>query len=69
VPLSLEGFWVLRTEISDKLRTKLTQVPEEQVLEIKRAFFAAARVYAHAGGLSFPSEVLIISGRRGGSRT
>ena len=64
-PLSLEEFWVVRTEMSDKLRTKLAQLPREQVAEIRREFLAAARVHAHAGGVRFPGEVLVVAGRRG----
>ena len=65
-PLSLEGFWSVRTEISDKLRTKLAQLSPEQVGEIKRSFFEAARVYSGASGLSLPAEVLVVSGQKRG---
>ncbi|NOT32361.1 MAG: methyltransferase domain-containing protein [Planctomycetes bacterium] len=61
-PLSLDGFWVLRTEMSDKLRTKLAQLSQGQVGEIKHAFREAARVYSDESGLSFPAEVLVVSG-------
>jgi ubiquinone/menaquinone biosynthesis C-methylase UbiE len=63
-PLDLEGFWSVRTEMSDKLRTKLAQLSREQVGEIKRALFEAARPYAQGGRVSFPGEVLVVSGRR-----
>jgi SAM-dependent methyltransferase len=59
-----EGFWVVRTEMSDKLRTKLARLSREEVAEIKRALFEAARAYSKGGGLSFPGEVLLVSGRR-----
>jgi len=63
-PLSLEEFWTLRTEMSDKLRTTLARLTQEQRDEIQHAFFAAARAYSGARGLSFPSEVLVVSGRK-----
>lgn len=63
-PLSLEGFWVARTEMSDRLRTKLAELSQAQVGEIKRAFLDAARVYSRGGGLSFPAEVLVVSGHK-----
>ena len=62
VQLSLEDFWTVRTEMSDKLRTKLAQLPPQQVGEIKRSFFEAARGYSRAGRLSIPAEVLLVSG-------
>lgn len=61
-PLSLEGFWEVRTEMSDKLRTKLAQLSPAQVGAIKSAFLAAARVFSGEHGLSFPAEVLVVSG-------
>lgn len=64
VPLSPEDFWVLRTEMSDRLRAKLALVSAQQVAEIRRAFLAAVRGYSGGHGLSFPSQVLIVSGRR-----
>ena len=63
-PLSLEEFFVVRTEMSDNLRTKLAQLSLSQIGEIKSAFFEAARGYAGERGMSFPSEVLIVSGSR-----
>jgi hypothetical protein len=67
-PLSLEGFWEVRSEISDKLRTKLAQLTKAQVAEIKRSFLEAARGYEDAGGVSLPAEVLVVSGRKVGRR-
>lgn len=61
-PLSLEEFWVVRTEMSDKLRTKLAQLSPAQIGEIKSAFLDEARVYTGEHGLSFPAEVLVVSG-------
>ena len=64
-PLSLEDFWVVRTEMSDGLRTKLAQLSREKVEEIRREFFAAARVHADAGAIRFPGQVLVVGGRKG----
>ncbi len=61
-PLSLEEFWVVRTEMSDKLRTKLAQLSQAQVGEIKSEFLDAACVYSSERGLSLPAEVLVVSG-------
>lgn len=61
-PLSLEELWVVRTEMSDNLRTKLAQLSQAQVAEIRRAFLEAARVYSGERGLSIPAEILVVSG-------
>src|SRR5262245_7959052 len=58
-----EEFWVLRTEMSDKLRTKLAGLSPGQREEIRRAVLAAVRSYSGARGLSFPAEVLGVGGR------
>jgi hypothetical protein len=50
--------------MSDKLRTKLAQLPPAQVAEIKRAFLEAARAYSSASGVVIPAEVLLVSGRK-----
>jgi SAM-dependent methyltransferase len=62
-PLDLEGFWSVRTEMSDKLRTKLAQLEPATVAEIKRACLEAARPYVKSSGVSFPGEVWLVSGR------
>ena len=61
-PLSLEEFWCVRTEMSDKLRTKLAQLSKREVSEIKQAFLEAARAFSDGRGVSFPAEVLVVSG-------
>ena len=62
--LPFEEFWTVRTEMSDKLRTKLAGLAQEQVEEIRRAFFTATRAYSSASGSSFPSTALVVSGRK-----
>lgn len=63
-PLTLEEFWVVRAEMSDKLRTKLARLSQPEVAAVRSAFLDAARAYARPGGVSFPAEVLVVSGRR-----
>jgi SAM-dependent methyltransferase len=65
-PLSLGELWTARTEMSDKLRAGLAALSRQQVDEIRRAFLDAARAYSNDRGVSFPAEVLVISGRRAG---
>jgi SAM-dependent methyltransferase len=63
-PISVEDFWTIRTEISEKLRTKIAGLPKEQVTSLKREVIEALRAYSSGGGVSFPAEVLILSGRK-----
>jgi SAM-dependent methyltransferase len=61
-PMAVEDFWILRSEISEKLRTKLALLSSLQVTELKREAIEAMRPYSSEGGVSFPAEVLIVSG-------
>jgi len=63
-PVSLEDFWVLRSEMSDKLRSRLATLSAEQVTEVRSQVIAAARQYSTNHGVSFPAEVLIVSGKK-----
>ena len=62
--LSVEDFWLLRSEMSEKLREKLTKLSREQASEVKRQMLEALRGYSTEGEMSFPAEVLIVSGTR-----
>jgi len=66
-PISVEEFWTLRSEISDKLREKVAMLSREQLVEAKRQSFDALRGYSTYRGMSFPAEVLIVGGTKGGS--
>jgi len=61
---SVEEHFKVRSEISESLRDKLAKLPPEQLAEIKRESIEALREYATSNGLSFPAEVLIVSGRK-----
>jgi len=60
--VDLETAWVVRTEMSDLFRNQLAQLSREQVDALQRDFCAAARPYVTPQGVSFPTEVLIVSG-------
>jgi ubiquinone/menaquinone biosynthesis C-methylase UbiE len=66
-PLSVEDFWTLRCEMSDKLRDQIAGLSKEQVSEVRGQVLEALREYSTGGGLSFPAEVLIVSGTKSGS--
>jgi len=63
-PISVEDFWKLRTEMSEKLRDKIASLSSEQFTEMKGQALAALRQYSTGAGMSFPAEVLIVSGTR-----
>ena len=63
-PVSVEDFWTLRCELSEKLREKVAALPSGQVAEVNRQSIEALREYAVEGGMSLPAQVLIVSGTR-----
>ena len=65
-PISAEDYWTLRCEMSEKLREKIAMLSKEQVDEVKRQVLDALREYSTDRGMSFPAEVLIVSGAKSG---
>jgi len=63
-PISVEDFWTLRCEMSEKLREKIALLSREQLTEVKRQALEALREYSTDRGMSFPAEVLIVSGTK-----
>jgi ubiquinone/menaquinone biosynthesis C-methylase UbiE len=63
-PVSVEDFWTLRLEMSDKLREKIAALSKEQQAEVRRQVLEGLREYSTDGGMSFPAEVLIVSGTK-----
>jgi ubiquinone/menaquinone biosynthesis C-methylase UbiE len=60
--VSVEDFWKLRSEMSDKLRTKLSTLSKDQLAKLRGEVLEALRAYSTNGVVSFPGEVLIVSG-------
>jgi SAM-dependent methyltransferase len=63
-PLTVEEFWNLRCDMSERLRQRLAALSTEALIELKKQALDAFRSYVKGAGLSFPAEVLIVSGRR-----
>ncbi len=63
-PISVEDYWTLRTEMSDSLREKIAALSKDQMTEVNREAFESLREYSTDHGLSFPAEVLIVSGAK-----
>jgi len=63
-PITPEEFWSLRSEISEKYREAFAALASEQLAELKRQVIEGLRAYYVDGGMSFPAEVLIVSGTK-----
>src|SRR3984893_8434063 len=63
-PVSVENFWTLRQEMSDKLRERMGMLSKQQASEVKSEMLEALSEYSTGEGMSFPAEVLIVSGAR-----
>ena len=66
VSQSVEEFWNLRLEMSEKLRQRLATLTPDTMGDLKQKALDTFRPYSTAEGLSFPAEVLIVSGRKQG---
>jgi enediyne biosynthesis protein CalE5 len=62
--VSLEEFWTLRSEMSERLRSKLAQLTTEQMAEVKREAIGAFSAYLVDGEVTVPAEVLIVAGSK-----
>jgi hypothetical protein len=61
-PLQPAEFWKVRCEMSEKLREKVAKLTTDQLSQANRQILDALRDYATGDGMSFPAEVLIVSG-------
>jgi ubiquinone/menaquinone biosynthesis C-methylase UbiE len=63
-PISPGEFWAMRSETSDTLREKLAKLPAEQVLGVTRAVQEAVREYFPNNQMSFPAQMIIVTGKK-----
>jgi len=63
-PISVEDFWTVRCEMSEKTREKVAALPKDQAADVKRQACEALRAYSRAGWMSFRGVVLIVSGTK-----
>ncbi len=63
-PISPAGFWAMRSETSGTLREKLARLTEEERVRIAREVQAAAREFFPNNMMSFPAQVLIVTGKK-----
>jgi hypothetical protein len=50
--------------MSEKLRNKIASLSSGQMTEVRRQMLGALREYSTDEGMSFPAEVVIVSGTR-----
>lgn len=63
--MPVEKFWTLRSEMSEKLRTKIASLSKAEVAELTREVIDALKAYSSDDEIVFPAEVLIVSGSKG----
>jgi ubiquinone/menaquinone biosynthesis C-methylase UbiE len=63
-PISVEDFWTLRIEMSERLRESVAKLSSEQMADAKRQGIEALRQYSTHEGISIPAQVLIVSGTK-----
>jgi hypothetical protein len=62
--ISLEDFWTLRIEMSEKLREKMARLSNDQMTLVKHETLESLREYSTDTGMRFPAEVIILSGAK-----
>jgi ubiquinone/menaquinone biosynthesis C-methylase UbiE len=63
-PISPSEYWDLRAETSDKLREKLTKLAADQVLQVKQEVEEAVSEFFPNGQMSFPAQMIILTGKK-----
>ena len=63
-PITAEDFWAVRMEMSTSLRDKIAALSGDQLKAVTQELVEALREYSTVDGLSFPAEVLIVSGTK-----
>jgi ubiquinone/menaquinone biosynthesis C-methylase UbiE len=62
--VSVDDFWNLRREMSEKLREKVATLSEELKLKVTQEMLSSLAEYSTADGMSLPAEVFIVSGSK-----
>jgi SAM-dependent methyltransferase len=63
-PISVEEFWTVRSEISDRLRSELPKLPEATTAQLREDVLGSLREYSTGNTMRLPAEVLIVAGRK-----
>ena len=63
-PVSPLEFWTLRSQTSDTLRTKLTQLSEDEQSQITHEIERAVQEFFPANQMKFPAQMIIATGKK-----
>ncbi len=63
-PISIDEFWELRSGTSGTLREKLGTLSEEQATRVAQDVKEAVREFFPEGKMSFPAQMIIVTGRK-----
>ncbi|MGH9930698.1 MAG: class I SAM-dependent methyltransferase [Pyrinomonadaceae bacterium] len=63
-PINVERFWEMRSEMSDTFRNKLARLVPDQVAAIKYTVQKKVASYFKTGGMVFPGQVLLVTGKK-----
>lgn len=61
-PISVEQFWAMRSDVSEVLREKLKTVSDEEKRQIADEVQEAVKPFFPDGHMSFPAQMIIVSG-------
>jgi SAM-dependent methyltransferase len=62
--VKLKDFWTVRSEMSEVLRSKAAQLSLSQLAAVERDVQKEASEFFSSGRMSFPAEILLVSGTR-----
>ncbi|HEX6719434.1 MAG TPA: hypothetical protein VF088_20190 [Pyrinomonadaceae bacterium] len=65
-PITVDEFWVLRSEVSEMLREKLKRVSDEEKRQIEYEVKHAVKEFFPDGHMRFPAQMIIVSGVKPG---
>lgn len=63
-PITIDEFWELRSETSGTLREKLGTLSTEQATRVAEDVKETVREYFPKGKMSFPAQMIIVTGRK-----
>src|SRR5215203_3670065 len=62
-PITPIEFWAMRSKMSDTLRDKLNKMPESEQAQVAGEVGQAVKEYFPGNQMSFPTQMIIVSGR------
>jgi ubiquinone/menaquinone biosynthesis C-methylase UbiE len=63
-PISVEQFWVMRSETSDTLREKLAKLNSQQIVRVASEVQEAVREFFPNNQMNFPAQMIIVTGSK-----